>query len=96
VPQLAVQLGFAVVHLDLGWVEVRVGLEYESAQHAERGQFELDVRRNSELAARGWLIIVPPGDLPNGSRACWAGSAPLCERAVWPVDQGDLYGISGG
>lgn len=70
VPQLAVDLGFAVVHVDLGWEAARVGLEYEGAQHAERGQFESDLRRYSELAARGWLIIrASRADLPAGSRA---------------------------
>jgi hypothetical protein len=70
VPQLAVDLGFAVVHVDMGWEAVRVGLQYEGAQHAEQGPFELDLRRYSELAARGWLIIrASRADLSAGSRA---------------------------
>lgn len=69
VPQLAVRLEHMVVHLDLGWEEARVGLEYEGAQHAEWPQFGMDVDRYSDLAAAEWLIVrATRDDLRNGSQ----------------------------
>ena len=45
------------VHIDLGYAEAMVGIEYEGAHHAEEFQFGIDLDRYSALAAQGWLIL---------------------------------------
>jgi hypothetical protein len=57
VTQLEVHLGHMTVHIDLGYAEAKVGIEYEGAQHAEEHQFGIDLDRYSALAAKGWLIL---------------------------------------
>ncbi|MET0763649.1 MAG: hypothetical protein ABWY29_02210 [Blastococcus sp.] len=46
-----------VAHVDLGYDEWKVGLEYEGRQHAETKQFGRDLERYSLMAAGGWLLL---------------------------------------
>ena len=58
-PQVPVldQSGREVAHVDLGYEEWKVGLEYEGRQHAEIRQFGRDLERYSLMAADGWLLL---------------------------------------
>jgi hypothetical protein len=58
-PQVPVldRWGREVAHLDLGYEEWKVGLEYEGRQHAEIRQFGRDLERYSLMAAGGWLLL---------------------------------------
>ena len=49
--------GREVAHVDLGYEEWKVGLEYEGRQHAEIRQFGRDLERYSLMAADGWLLL---------------------------------------
>ncbi|MGY1620402.1 hypothetical protein ACI797_26990 [Geodermatophilus sp. SYSU D00691] len=59
VPQLPVRdrWGREVAHVDLGYEEWKVALEYEGRQHADPRQFGMDVDRYSLMAADGWLVL---------------------------------------
>jgi hypothetical protein len=58
-PQCPVTDGYGrtLAHLDLGYREYRVGVEYDGRHHAEAEQFTFDVNRHSMLSSRGWLVI---------------------------------------
>lgn len=58
-PQVPVldRWGREVAHVDLGYDEWKVGLEYEGRQHAESRQFGRDLERYSLMAAGGWLLL---------------------------------------
>jgi hypothetical protein len=62
-PDLEVQVpvrhrGEAVLfHADLGYSRWKIAVEYEGRQHAELGQFGLDIDRYSLMAANGWLVL---------------------------------------
>jgi very-short-patch-repair endonuclease len=49
--------GVVFAHVDLGYREQRVGMEYEGRGHAEGAQFDRDLDRYTELSALGWLIL---------------------------------------
>lgn len=55
--QFRIRLSDYAIHPDFAWPKARTALEYEGRQHAEVGQFALDIDRYSELAARGWLVL---------------------------------------
>ena len=41
--------------VDLGWPEVKVGVDYEGAHHRmSRRQFDRDIRRHADLTELGW------------------------------------------
>lgn len=58
-PQLAIsdEYGRVVAHVDLGYEEWRIVVEYEGRQHSAGEQFDRDVERYSRMAAQGWLVI---------------------------------------
>lgn len=57
IPVLSVD-GMPVAHLDVGWEQYLVGVEYEGMQHqTERGRYVYDVRRLEMLQQMGWLIV---------------------------------------
>lgn len=61
--------GDLIGHVDLGWPELQVAVEYEGRQHADDGQFGYDVERYSRLAAAGWFVLrASRADLRDGSR----------------------------
>jgi hypothetical protein len=63
VPQCPVTVASGVVlHLDLGWPEYRVGLEYDGLWHASADQLNRDRRRLNQLAAAGWIVLHLTGE----------------------------------
>lgn len=70
-PQLEVcdDQGNAIGHVDLGYDELRIAIEYDGRHHAEREeQFDYDVGRYTELESLGWHVMrAARGDLRNGS-----------------------------
>jgi hypothetical protein len=58
VPQCPVMVAARVVfHLDLGWPEYRVGLEYDGKWHASADQLNRDRRRLNQLASAEWIVL---------------------------------------
>ena len=49
--------GREVAHVDLGYEEWRIALEYEGRQHADHDQFGRDIDRYSLMAADGWVVL---------------------------------------
>jgi hypothetical protein len=50
--------GIPDAHIDLGWPEYMVGVEYEGDQHqTDRRRYVYDIHRLEMLEERGWLII---------------------------------------
>lgn len=61
--------GELIGHVDLGWKQWKVAVEYEGRQHAEAGQFGYDVERYTLLSAAGWVVLrASSADLRDGSR----------------------------
>lgn len=58
-PQLVVRDGYGrfVARLDLGWEALKVGAEYDGAQHRERDQHGRDLARHNLLRALGWQVV---------------------------------------
>ncbi|AKN18530.1 hypothetical protein B586_06545 [Mycobacterium haemophilum DSM 44634] len=65
--QIQVTDGQFVAHLDMGWEEPMVALEYDGDQHRQdRRQYVRDVRRTEILDRLGWHVIkVINEDRPN-------------------------------
>lgn len=56
--QVAVGDGRTVVHLDLGYDEPKIGLEYEGSHHSEdRNTYVYDIGRAAFIERRGWTLI---------------------------------------
>jgi very-short-patch-repair endonuclease len=55
--QVPVVVGGRILRVDLGYPEVRLGVEHDGAHHREAGQARRDLVREAELAAAGWKII---------------------------------------
>jgi hypothetical protein len=50
--------GRVIGHCDLGWPELKIGIEYEGEHHrSDPAQWAYDLRRYSEMQEAGWLII---------------------------------------
>jgi len=49
--------GWVVAHVDLGYEEARVAVEYEGRHHAAGDQFDRDIDRYAILSALGWLVV---------------------------------------
>ena len=49
--------GRLVGRLDLGYPEVRLGVEYDGDQHRELRAHTADMRRQNALARAGWLVL---------------------------------------
>ena len=50
--------GRVVRRIDMGWPDIRVGVEYDGEQHfANPDDYAADIERLEFLAARGWLIV---------------------------------------
>lgn len=72
-PQLEVCDGYGnpIGHVDLGYEELKIAIEYDGRHHAEREeQFDYDVGRYTELESWGWHVMrATRDDLPNGSES---------------------------
>lgn len=57
-----------VAVLDMGWEDIKVGVEYEGDHHrTDRRQFNRDIARYEALTELGWVIVrVTAEDLPGG------------------------------
>jgi very-short-patch-repair endonuclease len=42
--------------LDLGYLEARVGLEYDGESHVDRRRLRMDRQRHNWLVGRGWRM----------------------------------------
>lgn len=50
--------GARVYHLDMGWADSMVAVEYDGEQHRlDRRQYAWDIRRGEDLARLGWIVI---------------------------------------
>ena len=50
--------GASVAHLDMGWPQIRVGVEYDGDQHrTERSVYVKDMRRAELIDRLGWLNV---------------------------------------
>ena len=50
--------GAVVAYLDMGWPELRVGVEYDGDHHrTDRRQYVRDIRRLELLEELGWLVV---------------------------------------
>jgi very-short-patch-repair endonuclease len=50
--------GIPVAHLDLGWKDWMVGVEYDGDHHrTDRHQYVKDLRRLEMLQEMGWMIV---------------------------------------
>jgi hypothetical protein len=58
--------GVVVAHLDMGWEDLMVAVEYDGEQHrTDRRQYTWDVRRLELLERLGWIVVrVVAGDRP--------------------------------
>lgn len=55
--QCPVDDGEVLLHLDLGWPDHRVGLEYDGAVHLDRDRHSHDLARHNRLRAAGWTVL---------------------------------------
>ncbi|ART73124.1 hypothetical protein BTO20_35345 [Mycobacterium dioxanotrophicus] len=81
--------GRSHARIDMGYKELKVGVEYEGAQHWTDPRVRAnDIERYAELAALGWLIIRVGAELLD--RRPWVLVARVCVAlraagAEWPV-----------
>jgi hypothetical protein len=56
--------GYVVAKIDMGWEEIKVGVDYEGAHHrTDPKQFRRDLWRHEEVAALGWIDVrIAKGD----------------------------------
>lgn len=56
--------GRVLARIDMGWPEVKVGIEYDGSQHWTDSRIRSnDIDRAAELLRRGWILIRVSGDL---------------------------------
>jgi hypothetical protein len=55
--------GNVVAHLDLGWPELRVGVEYDGAAHRDARRHAEDMERHNDIRRAGWLVLQVGGRL---------------------------------
>jgi very-short-patch-repair endonuclease len=56
--QYAINLPNGNLRVDLAWPEVKLAVEFDgAAYHADRGDWQRDLRRDAALAALGWLVL---------------------------------------
>lgn len=52
------EYGVVIAHLDLGWEDEKIGLEYEGAHHRlSREQFAYDIRKHEQIRELGWNVL---------------------------------------
>jgi very-short-patch-repair endonuclease len=49
--------GHVVARLDLGWPDLRLGVEYDGAVHRERRQHSRDLARHNGFRAMDWTVF---------------------------------------
>jgi hypothetical protein len=57
-------LGRVLARIDMGWPEIKVGIEYDGAQHWTDSRVRAnDIDRTADLQRRGWVLIRVSADL---------------------------------
>lgn len=52
------EYGVVIAHLDMGWEDERIGLEYEGAHHRlSREQFAYDIRKHEQVREADWGVV---------------------------------------
>ncbi|TQR87288.1 hypothetical protein D8S82_07885 [Mycobacterium hodleri] len=52
------EYGVVIAHLDMGWEDEKIGLEYEGAHHRlSREQFAYDIRKHEQVREAGWRVL---------------------------------------
>lgn len=76
--------GRFVARLDLAYPAAKVGVEYDGAQHRDRGSFGADLRRHNRLVALGWVVLRFTADdvLHRPDASCAQVAAALARRAA--------------
>ena len=76
------EFGSVFAYLDMGWEDVKVGVEYDGDHHrGDRSQYNWDIRRLERLQHRGWVLVRVvagdrPGDIVRRARSARAGRTP--------------------
>ncbi|MBE1552425.1 hypothetical protein GGC64_006512 [Mycobacterium sp. OAS707] len=80
------EFGEFVGRVDIGWEQLKVGVEYDGAQHwVDPDQHARDIDRLARLAAQGWLIIRLSRDhLRYRSHVFLARVRDAARAAGWP------------
>ena len=56
--QYEIALGYGALHVDAAWPEVKLAVEFDGATyHANRDDWQRDLRRDAALAALGWVVL---------------------------------------
>jgi very-short-patch-repair endonuclease len=56
--------GRVIARIDMGWPEIKVGIEYDGSQHWTDSRIRSnDIDRAAELSHRGWIVIRVSADL---------------------------------
>ncbi|GFG74239.1 DUF559 domain-containing protein [Mycobacterium botniense] len=82
------EYGDFVARLDMGYEELRVGIEYDGIQHwMDRKQRDRDIDRHSALLDLGWTIIRVSSELLRHRRGTFIGRVVAAMQAAgWCAD----------
>ena len=70
------EYGQIVARLDMGWPELKIGVEYDGDQHwTDRRQLSRDIRRTEDLRELGWIIVRVTADATEASILGWVEAA---------------------
>lgn len=81
--------GIPFAHIDIGWEEYKVGVEYEGRHHQTvRGRYVYDIQRLEEVQQQGWLMVrvVAEDRLASITRRV---RVAMVERG-WPAPDSDV------
>ncbi|MFZ0229059.1 MAG: hypothetical protein WA622_23120 [Mycobacterium sp.] len=52
------ECGHVIAHLDMGWEETKIAVEYDGDHHrSDRRQYTWDIRRLEHVESLGWIVI---------------------------------------
>lgn len=89
--------GDFIARIDMGWEDLKVGVEFDGAQHwLDARQRSHDIDRASELAAEGWVIVRVSADmLRYRAGTVVARVDEALRNAAKPITSASLTRISG-
>lgn len=77
------EYGDFVARIDMGYEELRVGIEYDGPQHwTDPGQRDRDIDRYTALLDLGWTIIRVSGELLRYRRGTFVGRVVAAIQAA--------------
>lgn len=77
------EYGDFVARIDMGYEELRVGIEYDGPQHwTDPGQRDRDIDRYTALLDLGWTIIRVSGELLRYRRSTFVGRVVAAMQAA--------------